>query len=455
LSGHRSWILALVLLGTVSNRTFLAWLSSGLETSLFNFLLISWVHLGLTPVDDRGARWQLLFSGTTALAALARPDGLLLCGAWAAITALEWARHSGRFEDEDGTRQQQHPRNSRRALLYTLPIVIVPIHFVWRYATYHAWLPNTYYAKHIAAWPQSGWRYLASFVVEYGLTVWVALALVVFARWAFRAPQNLDGHRVRSGWLERGSAWITLGTLAGHALYYTFAIGGDHFEYRIYSHLILLSLVSLPWLAGRLSPRPHLAVGSLLLLIAMSWPIPWTHWWHTRDLETRDDTFKLALAVSPLLPAPWSWIAKPWDEWQAWLVSHSVCRRHQEHKVFYATQVAWYPSREVGQRIPWEFRRLLTVRLVGVPGWVFPNVAILDELGLNDRVIAHSNPAHPDHRLMAHDREPPEGYVECFQPNITVNRRQIHVLDDVPPLTDERITTCESRFWRSILQREM
>jgi arabinofuranosyltransferase len=450
LSCHRTWILGLVLLGTVSNRTFLASLSSGLETALFNFLFISWIHLGLAPADDRGARWQLLFSTTTALAALARPDGLLLCAAWATVTMLEWVRAAGLFDSREGVSQRQRLREASCNLLYSGPMAVVPIHFVWRYATYHAWLPNTYYAKHVAAWPESGWRYLASFIVEYGLTLWVALALAVLAQWISRGSRNLSWPNLRNALIERGPAWITLGALASHALYYTFAIGGDHFEYRVYSHLILLSLLSLPWLTGRLSPRPRLAVCALLLLIATSWPIPWTHWWHTRDLDTRTDTFKLALAVSPLLPAPFSWIAKPWDEWQEWLISHSVCRRHQEHKVFYTTQKEWYPSRAVGARIPWEYRRLLAVKTVGVPGWVFPNVAILDELGLNDRVIAHSPPAHPDHRLMAHDRETPEGYVECFQPNITVNKGRIHMLDDAPPLDDERIADCETRFWNLI-----
>jgi arabinofuranosyltransferase len=454
LSRYRTWLLALVLLGTISNRTFLAWLSSGLETSLFNFLLISWVHFGLTPADERSSHWRWLFSATTALAALARPDGLLLCAAWVAITTLEWMRTSGRLGNPSAASPRRHPRDAARNWLHALPMAIVPIHFAWRFATYHAWLPNTYYAKHLGAWPQSGWRYLASFIVEYGLAVWIVLALAVLARWALRAPQSLSGAHLRNGLIERGTGWITIGTLAVHALYYTFAIGGDHFEYRVYSHLILLSLLSLPWLAGRLSPRPHLAVGSLLLLIAMSWPIPWTHWWHTRHLETRDDTFKLALAVSPLLPAPFSWIAGPWDEWQAWLVSHSVCRRHQEHKIFYESQKEWYPSREVGARIPWEYRRVVAVKTVGVPGWVFPNVAVLDELGLNDRVIAHSAPAHPDHRLMAHDRKAPEGYIACFGPNFTVNKGQIHLMDEIPPLTDERITACESRFWNSILQRK-
>jgi arabinofuranosyltransferase len=450
LSRHRTLLLGLVLLGTVSNRTFLTWLSSGLETSLFNFLLISWVHLGLTPAEQRGARWRWLFSATTALAALARPDGLLLCAAWAAITMLEWRRISGLAGHS--TAASPHPRP--RDAIHALPIAIVPIHFVWRYATYHAWLPNTYYAKHIATWPQSGWRYLASFVLEYGLIVWVALALVVLAQRASRAPRELSWPRVRNAFIERGAAWIALGTLAAHALYYTFAIGGDHFEYRVYSHLILLSLLSLPWLAGHLSPRPRFSVGALLLLIAMSWPIPWTHWWHTRHLDTRDETFKLALAVSPLLPAPFSWIATPWDEWQAWLVSHSVCRRHQEHKIFYETQKEWYPSREIGARVPSEYGRLLAVKTVGVPGWVFPHVAILDELGLNDRVIAHSTPAHSDHRLMAHDRKAPEGYIECFEPNITVNKGRIHLMEEVPPLTHERIRYCESRFWNPIVQRE-
>ena len=56
---------------------------------------------------------------------------------------------------------------------------------------------------------------------------------------------------------------------------------------------------------------------------------------------------------------------------------------------------------------------------VGWPGWVLPDVAILDGRGLNDRVVARTAPPPGKRRHMAHDRKPPPGYVQCFRPNAT------------------------------------
>src|SRR5882672_7200625 len=47
LGKHRLLFLSLVLLGVVTNRTFLAWSSSGLETALFNLLLTLWIYCSL------------------------------------------------------------------------------------------------------------------------------------------------------------------------------------------------------------------------------------------------------------------------------------------------------------------------------------------------------------------------------------------------------------------------
>ena len=63
--------------------------------------------------------------------------------------------------------------------------------------------------------------------------------------------------------------------------------------------------------------------------------------------------------------------------------------------------------------------------LVGYLGWVLPQVAIIDALGLNDYVIARNEATRAEQsdrpeRQMAHDREAPEGYVECFRPNVVL-----------------------------------
>jgi len=74
LAPYRLKLLALALLGTVTNRTFLAWTSSGLETALFNFLLLLWLFiLTFTPHSSSGFLLSLIAS----LTYLARPDGVL------------------------------------------------------------------------------------------------------------------------------------------------------------------------------------------------------------------------------------------------------------------------------------------------------------------------------------------------------------------------------------------
>ena len=41
-------------------------------------------------------------------------------------------------------------------------VVLVAAHYLFRYAYYGEWLPNTYYAKHVRPWYESGFRYLYS-----------------------------------------------------------------------------------------------------------------------------------------------------------------------------------------------------------------------------------------------------------------------------------------------------
>jgi arabinofuranosyltransferase len=111
LAPHRLALLALVMLGALSNRTFLAWLSSGLETAMFNFGLTAWLYLALAPRADRGTRWVLWLSAATAFLALCRPDGLLFGAAWAAMLVLHW-RENGPF--------------GRSAWFAATPVLLVP-----------------------------------------------------------------------------------------------------------------------------------------------------------------------------------------------------------------------------------------------------------------------------------------------------------------------------------------
>jgi arabinofuranosyltransferase len=439
LARHRTLVLGLVLLGTVTNRTFLAWTSSGLETALFGCLLLAWVHLAFFSAGGAGARTALAL--VAGLLALARPDGLLFAAATAAMLAVH--AFAG-------------PRLAPRALAPALPLLLPVAHVLWRRATYGYWLPNTYYAKHIGAWPEAGVRYLAAFLLEYAYWIWLALAAVAVWR-GVRAGQRTLVARLRAGDPRTAAALVAGTALAFHVFYYTFLVGGDHFEFRVYQPWVPLLLVSCVWIAERAGVRPRGALAALVAMIALGWPLPWLHWWHTRELATRPQTFKLRFEVAPLVPPPLRWYAAAWDGLEGWLIDHFVGLRHQEHKVFGAYQKARFPTRKVGSRIPLAGHPVFQYHTVGVPGWVLPNVAILDWFGLNDAVIAHSSPARtrPDERQMAHDRIPPEGYAACFRPNVYLDKEaeELRMEPRAAPLTAREIRRCEEYFLDLVSRR--
>jgi arabinofuranosyltransferase len=415
LERQRPVLVGLVLLGTATNRTFLTWLSSGLETALFNFCITLWISVALSPRRGRGWVFALCLAAT--LTALTRADGYLMWAGSVALLGLD-ALERGSLRARIGE------------WLCAFPLLGVPLHLLWRRHTYGEWLPNTYYAKHMGSWPESGWRYAASFALEYAWWIWLTLALV----WLVRGPR------------ASRSTWIVLGAVLAHFAYYTLAIGGDHFEYRVYSYLVPLLLVSTVWLAARLDLRPAAALSLLAVSIAASWPVPWLHHLETRKLSGIEE---LVLNPRPMAHRFWEpvrFYARAFDSLQAWLIDHSVCERHHAHKGFIEHYAPLIPSRENGATLGWETRPVYAVGSVGIVSWRFPHLAVIDVLGLNDYVTArHPRQRYPD-RHMAHDREPPPGYVECFRPNVIGDLSKIRIYERRRPLTDEQILGCERRF---------
>lgn len=429
--GRGGWLpmLALAMLAVATNRTFLMWTSSGLETALFNLTVHLWLlaamRLGRAP--PRGLGWMVCAASASALA---RPDGLLLVAATVVAAAV--------------IRRGERPvgRARRGALLLRLtPILVVVAHVLWRRLTYGEWLPNTYFAKHVAAWPESGARYLASFLLEYGLWLWLALVGAALVRCAF--PWR--------GWpRETGTAVLAVAvlTLCAHLAYYTLIIGGDHFEYRVYSHLIPLLPVAFIWAILRLGLGPRTGAALLALSIAAGSWIPWGHWLRSRERTSRAETHMMELPVAEMTLRSLRWYAASFDELQAWLIRRHVGMRHQEHRVFWQTQLEVLPSREEGaRRFEGEENPVIVGISVGVLSWVHPRCAILDAYGLNDWVIARSPVAPGQERRMAHDRRAPSGYFQSFLPNLYVFADgQTREMVRETPLTDEAIRQVEERY---------
>ena len=390
---HRMALLALFLLGVTSNRTFLAWSSSGLETAMLSCFILAWTYAGicLTPSQRR---WPLAISTSATLIYLTRPDGLLFIAATLIALFLAW--RAGHFPTQ--------------RLIQALPLLAAPIHLVWRKSFYGEWLPNTYYAKAVAIWPESGIRYALSFALEYALWTWGTLAIYVL-------------------WAKRDTLWrfftvpyspaklippLTTLTLLGHATYYTFVFGGDHFEYRIYVHLVPLVYLSFIWLLNVLESKPKQALTLLTLSILLSWPIPWIHWSQTSHLDNRSQTLQLKTPVAPHFPTPLRFYASAFDNLQSWLIDRFVCIRHQEHKTNHRFLANMFPPRSQGQFLPSTDHPVFFFPAIGVPAWRLPHINILDIHGLNDYIIARTPPDPNEQRMMAHERTPPHRLYRLF-----------------------------------------
>lgn len=452
LSGLRLVFLAVILAGTLSNRTFLAWTSSGLETAMFNFSLMLWVVIGVFTTKYRPL-WLFGFTSAAVFAYLTRPDGMIMVAATIVLAAV-WLRAS-----------IQHRLYRARSLFSLIPLMAVPVHLVWRRLTYGEWLPNTYYAKHVAAWPEAGIRYFASFVLEYALWVWLVVFLWLAVVWIRRRTcqrswQPEDGNNgLAAGIAGRLSqlnrplcTTVITATLLIHLLYYTLIIGGDHFEYRVYSFWVPLIFISFVWLLTSLDLKPRAAVTLLGLFVLLSLPVPWTHWIMTKNLTTRDETYIMQIPISERFPGFVRWYGVAFDNLQRWLIQHHVGMRHQEHKIFYEYKRQSNVTRAEGEHVRTGEHSVgnypvMVASTVGIPGWVFPHVAIIDAYGLNDYVIARHQTKPFGERLMAHDRYPPEGYRESFRPNVfTMKNRRVKLFPRETELTAEMIIANEE-YW--------
>jgi len=415
---------ALALLAVVSNRTFLAWTSSGLETGMFNFFVVSWVAFAvcLRPATPRTV---VALASAATLIALTRPDGLLFVAATVCLV-VAWSL--------------RRPSQRLKLLVSASPILLVVVHLIWRRRFYGLWVPNTYYAKIGAAWPEAGSRYLLSFVLEYAYWLWCGLALVALWRLLM---SRADGPR-RDRWLDRLPILMVAATVGLHVAYYTLIVGGDHFEYRILSYLVPLIAVSVVGLLGIVNAPPADTLAISLVSLLLSLPIPWVHWFATKDLTTRDETHVLAVRLAPEFPRP----VRPYVEWfddlQNWLIPRHIGMRHQEHKVF-AEFMATYAQRRwsgaVGD---------YPVTIDGTPGVVFwnhPEINVMDASGLNDAIIARSPAVTVMFHKMAHDRQPPEGYLACFRQNIQWTANEFIIHPRQQPLTADDIRACEARPW--------
>ncbi len=385
----RDWWLLVPLAALAACRSFAVWSTGGLETRLFELLVVAGVLRLVHEMEGHHVRPPLpLGAALLGLAALTRPDGVLIAacalGAAAAIDASRYQFQFGRWFSR------------------VWPCVaLVAAQLVFRYAYYHEWVPNTYFAKvgGRMLWG-SGLRYVAAFVLEYGLWLWlpvVALGTTLAIR--RRAP---------------ALPAIVLAVLIPHTLY-VMSIGGDHFEYRpLDLWFPLLALL----LADGFEAWSELPLGTALsaayacvMLAAVFWipaashrefPHVYTAAFPGDATGSEDSARFLDPDRDPLLRwPPFRQVALAHLDLTRWLTRHFVAVRQEEHAMFLANATV-----EAGRLRSLMDRGVLprdtyfAMSSVGVIPYV-TNARTLDRLGLTDAVVAHG-PFLSD--LMAHGK---------------------------------------------------
>ena len=243
--GHPLWI-ALPAALLAASAGYACWSSGGLETQLFTALCLAAFERAFAARQRQRGWWQL--GALLALAAMTRPEGLLLAAVIGAAALVENLRATPR------TLASVVPP-AQLATLATFLALWLPW-LAWR-LWYYGWpFPNTYYVKAHGPWqpPQLAaemWRNGA-----YYLWVWVRQTGLVWA-----APLLVVGLAVAG----RGHLrWRALAPLLGFAavyLAYTVSVGGDfmglhRFIMPVFAVAALAFTAALRGLAERVWPQP-------------------------------------------------------------------------------------------------------------------------------------------------------------------------------------------------------
>ena len=353
------WCRVLALACIVGNRTFLQWQTSGLETGLFVLVVTAWALFGVTMAGRRGASWWFGWSLLSVATAWTRPDGLLFAAATCSCLGVAVVTRRATL---------------RQACIGSSPMLLILAHLLWRHSFYGEWLPNTYFAKVDAPWPEAGLRYFACFALENAVWLWIPLAGAWLCA-SLRRPGV-----VRAAFGDGLPLLAVVVSLAAHVTYYVVQVGGDHFEYRVFSHLVPVGVLAALAMAAQLW-RSLGIVGATTLALGAASTIGWYQLWVTEFMVPPSYD-----PLAPHMPAPLRPIAHWYDRQKTWMQWHMVGIRFL-HGMDSEDLARLYPERRrraaAVDDVP-----VLRARAVGVVGWVLPDVAVLDELGLNDWVVA-------------------------------------------------------------------
>ncbi len=408
-------LVALLLWGC--NRNVAVWSTGGLETRQFTFMVCLAV---LAVWQGRKRRWLVLASCALAAAELTRPEGLML-----GVLSCAWV-----FANRNKSLRE---RAADMVAVGCVFGVVVAGHFIFRWFYYGDLLPNTYYAKHVRPWPEAGFRYMMAAILDSGL--YITGPIAVFAA-------------TRRWYLNKDSRAIFPFVLMGAHAAYLIRIGGDHFEFRpldFYWPLLYIlcadGIVSIAEIVAGRSPAirygrlTEAIVGTLLLFISLVYgtalQIANYAVTHERSSGAGQPRLRFVLDPAEFPMAPrilgLGQSARAFNSMMDYIVSRRIAVHHRQHQLFAEERIRAYSPYEViagSGLIPED--AVSGVEAAGIAPYYLIDIEFVDKHGLTDRVVAR-NPVDRSNedRQMAHDRNPPKGYLKSRNVNI-------HILRAVP-----------------------
>ena len=433
---HRGLVGWMALGLVCSSATVAVWTTGGLATRQFTFLLV--VAVAVLSVHGT-RRWGLLTASfSLGLAELTRPEGLLLgglCLGGFAVCRMASAR--------------RNPGWRELAVMGGPFALVVASHYLWRYSYYGEWLPNTYYAKYVAPWYDAGLRYLVQAGIDTGLYLLVPLALLAgIVRWR----QNQDGTH----------AVILL--LIGVHMNYLARIGGDHFEYRPLDFywpllavaaaqgLLFIGTFMAAWVrrehgthhaGGHRAPQPASRSVRKRMPLALTrgrnrsvkgWAVRvWTLMFFAPVLFYAGAIQGAVLYEGAKRVEYGRFMHSELNDKNAgrWLVApgmsklaamSNALRREStrslapspwmEHRAFARRQLGWFKPYENMARGTLPDDAVGQAGALGIVSYYLPDLEIVDVAGLTDAVVARHPQTMSGRRLLAHERQPPPGYLE-------------------------------------------
>ncbi len=418
---HRALVGWMALGLVCGSATFAMWTSAGgLETRQFTFFIV----LAVVCLSLYRHRPAGLFAASLSLAAAAytRPEGPLIavcCFGWFIVQSMADA---GRL------------RVDWRALARLIApfAVLVAAHYLFRYAYYGEWLPNTYYAKHVRPWYESGFRYLWAAALDTGLYLLIPLAWVA----------------ARRRWRDfRDGSFALVLLLAVIHMAYVMRIGGDHFEYRpldfYWPLLAPPAAVGIVYLAARLAAwlanwlarlpyprlwRPGTRFCALLLFapaIFYASAIQGALLFEGAEIRERirhlhielDDENASWLLAAPGMPA----LVAISNDLRRLASPQLVAAPLPEHREFANQQMRRFQPYDSMERGIIPDDALMASGAIGIRFYYLSDLKVIDTNGLIDKTVARNPVTVPNHqRVIAHDRSPPPGYLGERGVNFTI-----------------------------------